>query len=311
MLKPRALRPGDRVAVVAPASPFAPEELLAGIAELRRLGFEAAYDPSVFERQGYVAGAAGRRAAAIAAALEDPSVGAIMAARGGYGSVQVLPLLDPALVRAARKPIVGYSDLTSLLTFVTGACGLVAFHGPTVAGRLERGEAAYDRRSLVRALTGPEPLGELTSQDLEVIVPGEAAGPLAGGNLTQLAASLGTPFAFDPPAGSVLFLEDVNERPYRLDRLWTQLLLAGVVARASAIVFGEFPGCDEPGGQPSARDTLAMLVHDFPGPVLFGFPSGHTPDAAITLPLGVRARVLAGSRPALVIEEAAVADPDL
>jgi muramoyltetrapeptide carboxypeptidase len=307
MLKPRALRSGDRIAVVAPASPFQPQELEAGLAELRRLGFEAVFEPSIFDREAYVAGAAETRAAAIRSALADPSVGAVMAVRGGYGSVHVLPLLDPALVREARKPIVGYSDLTSLLTFVTGACGLAAFHGPTVAGRLEHGPEAYDAASLVGVLTRDEPLGELAPPRLEVFNAGEAAGPLHGGNLTQLAASLGTPFAFDPPRGCVLFLEDVNERPYRLDRLWTQLRLAGVTARAAAIVFGDFPGCDEPGDPVRGRETLAALVRGFPGPVLFGFPSGHTPGAALTLPLGVRARVIASSRPALVIEESAVA----
>ncbi len=308
LVKPRALRSGDRVAIVAPASPCAPDEFEAGVVELRRLGFEPVFEPTVFDRDGFVAGGAESRAAAIRAALGDDSVRAIMGVRGGYGSVQILPWLDPADVRRGRKSFVGYSDLTSLLTFVTGRCGVVAFHGPTVAGRLERGAAAYDEATLVGALMNAEPLGPLRAPALEAFRPGEASGLLAGGNLTQLAASMGTPFAFDPPAGAVLFLEDVNERPYRLDRLWTQLRLAGIIGRASAIVFGEFPGCDEPDGAVFGRDTLARLVRPFPGPVLFGFPSGHTTGAAITLPLGVRARVVAGAQPTLVIEEAAVSD---
>jgi muramoyltetrapeptide carboxypeptidase len=306
ILKPRALRSGDRVAVVAPASPFVREEFEAGLAELRRLGFDPVFDPSVFDRDAYVAGAPETRAAAIRRALEDGSVGAIMAARGGYGSVQLLPWLDPAAVRRARKPLVGYSDLTSLLTFLSGRCGLVAFHGPTVAGRLGRGIDGYDEATFLGALTRPEPLGPLHAPGLEVVRAGEAAGPLFGGNLTQLAASMGTPFAFDPPAGAVLFLEDVNERPYRLDRLWTQLRLAGIFDRTAAIVLGEFPGCDEPGDELRGSDTLARLARDCAGPVLFGFPSGHTHGAALTLPLGVRARVVASGQPALVIEESAV-----
>jgi muramoyltetrapeptide carboxypeptidase len=308
MLKPRALRLGDRVAVVAPASPFRREEFESGLGELRRLGFEPVFESSVFDRQAYVAGDAPTRAAAIRRALADASIGAVMAVRGGYGSVQVLPLLDPGDVRRARKPIVGYSDLTSLLTYVCGNCGMVAFHGPTVAGRLERGREGYDEATFLGALTKAEPLGPLTSPQLEVLREGEAAGPLFGGNLTQLAASMGTPFAFNPPAGFVLFLEDINERPYRLDRLWTQLRLAGIIERATAIVFGDFPGCDEPGDQLPGRDTLGELARDFPGPVLFGFPSGHTPGAAFTLPFGVRARVVGGARPALVIEESAVCE---
>jgi muramoyltetrapeptide carboxypeptidase len=308
MLIPRALRPGDRVAVVAPASPLTREAFEAGVAELRRLGFDAVYEPSVFDRDAYVAGTAESRAAAIRRALDDESVRAIVAARGGYGSVQVLPWLDPADVRRARKPVVGYSDLTSLLTFVSGSCGLVAFHGPTVAGRLEQGPAGYDEATFLGALTRLEPLGSLSAPQLEVIRPGEAAGPLFGGNLTQLAASMGTPFAFDPPAGAVLLLEDVNERPYRLDRLWTQLRLAGVIDRAAAIVFGEFPGCDEPDYELRGAETLARLARGVGGPVLFGFPSGHTAGAAMTLPLGVRARVVTSGQPALVIEEAAVSE---
>jgi muramoyltetrapeptide carboxypeptidase len=306
MIKPRPLRPGDRVAVVAPSSPFPVEEFEAGLAEIRRIGFEPVFEPSVFDREGYEAGPAATRAAAIGAALADESIRAILSVRGGYGAVHVLPRLDPAAFRRARKAVVGYSDLTSLLTFVTGACGLVAFHGPTVAGRLHRGADGYDRATLLALLTREEPLGELAPAGLEAIRRGEAAGTLAGGNLSLLAASLGTPFAFDPPEGCVLFLEDVNERPYRLDRLWTQLSQAGIIARASAVVFGEFPGCDEPGGGPGARDTLASLAREVAGPALFGFPSGHTPGAALTLPFGVRARVVAGGRPAVVIEESAV-----
>jgi len=306
VIKPFRLRSGDRVALVAPASPCARDEFDAGVAEIRRLGFEPVYEPSVFDRAGYLAGDAATRASAIRAALADDSVRAIVGVRGGYGSVTVLPLLDPADVRRARKAFVGYSDLTALLTFVTGPCGVVAFHGPTVAGRLDRGPAAYDEATLLGSLMRAEPLGSLRAPGLAVVRPGEAVGPLAGGNLTQLAASLGTPFAFDPPPGAVLFVEDVNERPYRIDRLWTQLRLAGVIDRVSAVVFGEFPGCDEPGGDVSARDTLARLVGAFPGPVLFGFPAGHTPGPAKTLPLGVLARVVTGAEPALVIEEAAV-----
>ena len=160
---------------------------------------------------------------------------------------------------------------------------------------------------MMRSLCRAEPLGPLTPSRLETLVAGEGTGVLVGGTLTQLTASLGTPFAFDPPAGAVLFIEDVNERPYRLDRMLTQLRLAGVLAKARAIVFGEMVGCDEPGGQPTARDTVLRLLDGFRGPVLFGFPSGHTSGPAMTLPLGVTASVIGGPQPAVVIEEAAVA----
>jgi muramoyltetrapeptide carboxypeptidase len=130
---------------------------------------------------------------------------------------------------------------------------------------------------------------------------------LLGGTLTQLLASLATPFAFDPPAGYVLFLDEVGERPYRLDRMVTQVAQAGLLARAAAVVIGELPKCDEPAGEPTARAVMSDLFADFPGPVLIGFPSGHTVGPAMTLPFGVTARVVSGPRPRLVIEEAAVA----
>jgi muramoyltetrapeptide carboxypeptidase len=129
---------------------------------------------------------------------------------------------------------------------------------------------------------------------------------LIGGTLTQLTASLGTPYAFHPPDGCILFLEEVGERPYRLDRMLTQLRLSGILERASALVFGELPRCDEPGGAPTARQVVTELVAGFHGPVLYGLPSGHTSGPTLTIPLGVRARVLTRPRPALVIEESAV-----
>ncbi len=306
LLKPRALEFGDRVAVIAPASPFVREEMEAGLEELRRLEFEPVFEPSLFDRRGYVAGSPESRAAALRSAWADDRIKAILTVRGGYGSVQVLEHLSRTDLRIKPRVFIGYSDITSVLTYLTTQCGIVAFHGPTVAGRLGRGEAGYDRFSFLRAVMDREPLGELAADSLESFADGEAAGPILGGNLTQLVASLGTPYVFDPPRGFVLFVEDINERPYRLDRMMTQLRLAGILSRASAIVFGEMPDCDEPDGATTARQVLADVTGGFPGPVLFGLASGHAAGAALTLPLGVQARVVGGSRPAVIIEEAAV-----
>jgi muramoyltetrapeptide carboxypeptidase len=308
MLKPRALRQGDRVAIVAPASSFARDEFDAGIEELRALGFEPVYAASVFDRAEYVAGTAGTRAAALEAAWRDAGIAAVIGARGGYGSVQLLPLLDADLPRRARKPFVGYSDLTSLLVFLTGRCGLVAFHGPMLAARLGKGPSGYDRGSFLRCLTETGPIGELTPPGLEALKGGEAEGLLLGGTLTQLLALLGTPYAFDPPPGHVLFIDEVGERPYRLDRMLTQLRLTGLLARASGLVFGELPRCDEPDGNPRARAVVAELMREFPGPVLFGFPSGHTAGPAWTLPFGLPVRIVTGGSPRLVFAEGAVVE---
>jgi muramoyltetrapeptide carboxypeptidase len=306
MRKPRALTLGDRLAIVAPASPFIREEFDRGAEEIRTIGFEPVYDESVFARHGYVAGSPLVRAAAIHAAWKDPDIAGVIGARGGYGSAQVLPLLDRELALRAAKPFIGYSDLTAVLTFLNCTCGMVAFHGPMLAGRLGRGADGYDADSFERALCRLEPMGELTASGVETIRAGEAAGPLFGGTLTQLLASIGTPFAFDPPSGYVLFVDEVAERPYRLDRMLTQLKQTGLLGRAAAVVIGELPKCDEPAGEPTARQVMADLLADFTGPVIIGFPSGHTVTPAITLPFGVDARVVAGPSPRLVIEEAAV-----
>lgn len=308
MLKPRALKPGSRIAVVAPASPFKHDAFEAGVAELRTLGFVPVYDETVFAKDvpGYIAGSAEIRASAIRSAFRDPSVDGIIGVRGGYGSAQIVPLLDVEEARQACKPFIGYSDLTIVLNFLTIQCGMVAFHGPMLGDNLSHGIARYDRTSLLNATTRAEPMGELAPPGLEVIRPGEVSGILLGGTVTQLLATMGTTFAFEPPQGYVLFFEEVGERPYRLDRMVTQLRQTGLLARASAIVIGELRGCDEPGGTLTGRGVMAEVLKDFPGPIVAGFPSGHTTGQVYTLPLGVSCRVIADGRPRLVVEEAAV-----
>lgn len=305
--KCRAVRPGSRVAVVAPASAFERAEFDRGIAELVRLGLEPVYDPDVFERQPpAMAGPAPVRAAALVAAWGREDVDAIVAVRGGYGSVETLPLLDRLAVPEHSAAFVGYSDLTSLHVWLNVHVGVTSVHGAMLDRRLARGTDAYDADSFLRSL-GPEPLGEIAPDGVEVLQPGEESGVLLGGTITQLAASLGTPFAFKPPIGSVLFLDEVGERPYRLQRLLMQLRLADVLSGAAAIVVGQLPQCDEPGGRVTARSVVEEFFQGFAGPVLFGFPSGHTHTPLISIPFGVEARVVAGGRPRVVIEESATA----
>lgn len=304
--KAPALRSGDRVAVVAPASPFDRDVFEHGLRELEVLGFEPVVDPRTFARDGFVAGPAAGRASHLAEMWARSDIRGIVCARGGYGSVQLLPLLPPDHFARTPKVFVGYSDVTTLLTFFAQRCGLVAFHGPMIVGRFSEGPAAYDRQSFLGAVGRAEPLGELGDFGGETLAAGEVAGPLCGGTLTQLLASLGTPYAFEMPAGGILFIDEVNERPYRLDRMLVQLRLSGVLGRAAAVVFGDLPGCDEPGGGPTARETVARALADFAGPIVWGLPSGHTARAAVTLPLGVQTRVIARDVPRIIIEESAV-----
>jgi muramoyltetrapeptide carboxypeptidase len=295
------------VAVVSPSSPFAREEFDAGVAEIARLGYVPVYDDSIFAREGgYLSGSPELRADAFMRYWADPAVAALIAVRGGFGSVHLLPLLDRDHLAAHPKLFIGYSDNTSILSFLTCQCGMTALHGPMLDRRLSRGAPGYDESSFIALLQGGRGL-EMAPDGLLVLRDGEASGKLFGGTLTKLISSLGTPYAFDPPPGCILFLEDVNERPYKLDRMLTQLALSGILSRATALVFGEMRGCDEPGDEVTARDVIQRLTRDFAGPIILGFPSGHTAGPCWTLPLGVRVRVSTSPHPSLVVEESPVA----
>ena len=305
MHKPRPLRAGDGVAVVAPASGSSHEELEGGLAELRRLGFEPRHTGAVAARDLFSAGAPAARARDFMAAWNDPSVAAVVALRGGYGSAQILPHLDPAALQQAPKLFVGYSDTTALHAWLTCHLGIPTLHGPMLERRLSRGADGYDVASLMALWCGQTGI-ELACETAAVIREGDVRGPLFGGTLATLVASLGTPYAFSPPEDCVLFLEDVNERPYRVHRMLTQLEQAGVMRRARAVVFGEMRGCDEPDGRLTAVDAIRHAMAGFGGPVFSGFPSGHTTGPVVTLPLGTAVRVATHPRPAIVVEESPV-----
>ncbi len=306
MIRPPALRPGSRIALVSPASPFSRDEFDKGAAELQRLGFEPVYHDTVFDKGPFSSGPPELRAASFVRAWSDPAVDALMAVRGGWGSMQMLPELVGWEPQHRPKVFIGYSDNTSLLTWLTCHCGVTAIHGPMIDGRLARGADGYDESSFMQTVTGQAAGLVLQPASLESLQSGEASGVLYGGTLSMLCASLGTPFAFSPPEGCVLFLEDVNERPYRVERLLTQLDQAGILRRASAVVFGEMKGCQEGEEGLTARFVAEQLADEFDGPVLYGFPSGHTTGPCWTLPLGVRVSVHAGATASLVIEESPV-----
>ena len=312
LIKFRPVRKGSRVALVAPASPFDRAEFDRGIEEIKRLGLEPVWDEDVFDRQAFTAGRPRVRVMALLRALDKLDADAVISVRGGYGSVELLPLLDTERVRNARTAFVGYSDVTSIHSYLGAIAGLASVHGAMLERRLSAGPEAYDQLSWLKNMS-TEPLGEMAPEGLEVLAPGFpgiASGPLAGGTLTNLLASFGTPYEFNPPAGHVLFLDEVNERPYRLHRMLMQLRLSGRLQRAAAVIFGQLPGCDEPGGKVTARDVIRdVLLPGFQGPVLFGFPSGHSTSPSLSVPLGVQVRVVGNPhQPVVVFDEAAAAD---
>ncbi|MCK6555351.1 LD-carboxypeptidase [Candidatus Binatia bacterium] len=299
--KPAPLNPGDVVAVVAPAGAVDDEALAAGVAMLESAGLIVRVGAAAHKRHGYLAGPDDLRVADLHEMFRDPDVTAIFAARGGYGSGRLLPRLDFDLLREYPKIFVGHSDTTFLLNSLVQRAGMVTFHGPMVAGFTRRPEAA---ELLLRLLSG-ERVGWHAAAT-EVVQPGEAEGVLVGGCLSILAASLGTPYA-PVTRGGLLFLEDVNEKPYRIDRLLTQLRQAGMFDQVAGVVFGEMVGCEaNPGESVTVRDVIYDAFADAPYPVAFGLPSGHG-RGTLTLPFGVRAR-LAGDR--LILLEAPLSSHD-
>jgi muramoyltetrapeptide carboxypeptidase len=301
--RPPALRAGDPVAVIAPASGFDRESFEAGLAVIARR-YQPRYQPSILERERYLAGADARRLHELKAALADPAVKAVFCARGGYGAMRLLGELH-ALREFPAKPLVGFSDITALHLWLQSS-GCISIHGPVLTQLGHLPQATHAR--LFALLESGSPAPALFGS--HTLVPGVVEGPLLGGSLSVLTRLLGTPYlpALD---GSILLLEDRGERPYRLDRMWTHLALAGVLARVRGIALGDFSGCEEPGAPYTSADVLRDLAAATALPCAGGFPVGHG-DANEPVPLGVRVRLDAGA-PSLTFLEAAVsaADPPL
>ncbi len=261
---PPPVRPGCIVRVIAPSGPFDTADFEAGVAFLRER-YEVRYDEDIHSRDGFLAGSDERRLAELQRALGDREAVAIVAARGGYGAGRLLDRVSVYQVRSANKWLVGFSDITALHALWARA-GLMSVHGPMVAwlGRAE----ALSRMTWIAALEGTHP----PVADLEVLAGGTSArGTLMGGNLAVLAALLGTPHA-PPLANAILFLEDVNEAPYRVDRMLTTMRQAGWLQRVAGILVGEF---DSPSTDSSVMDVLRDRLGDLACPVLAGVPSGH------------------------------------
>ncbi|MBI1814590.1 MAG: LD-carboxypeptidase [Deltaproteobacteria bacterium] len=289
MRKPAPLRRGDVIGVVAPAAAVDSAALAAGIHALEQLGFQVHVGPAVFHRDGYLAGSDQERLADLIAMFHNPEVKAIIGARGGYGSGRLLPLLDPAVARAHPKIVVGFSDLTFVLSDLVQRSGLVAFHGPDVVHVGRNAEAAT---RLAALLGGERHDWNLRASD--VIQPGTAEGRIVGGCLSVLVATLGTPYAIETDR-CLLFLEDTNEKPFRIDRMLTQLRQAGKLDQVAGVVFADMHACSAgPDEAVTVRDVIAEAFAGAIYPVAFGLPSGHG-TGSVTLPLGVRAR-LAGER---------------
>jgi len=306
-IKPPALRRGDLIGIVAPASNIRPELLEQGCRELERLGFRTTYRPDITSFRRYFSGADERRTAELLQMVRNPDVRAIFCARGGYGSGRVIPYLEPELFRASPKIICGASDVTLLLSFLDRA-GIVSFHGPMVAASIREGEHGYDAQTLLDVLGGACPV-RFPLAKTTVLRGGEAVGRLTGGCLSLVTATLGTRYEIDTQ-DSILVLEDVDAKPYQIDRMLTHLIHAGKLDGVRGLVFGEMLNCTQHQNQGYTLEEVIMDVLDaYRIPILYGFPTGHASRPNVIVPFGVRARLVLpeqGAEPVFELLEPAV-----
>src|SRR6185437_11434823 len=288
-LKAPALRAGDRVGIVAPGSPIKRELLQAGCDGLRRLGYEPFYKDSILDRDLYFAGSARRRARELEEMFERDEIRAIVCARGGYGTNYLLHELDVARLRRHPKIFVGYSDITTLLTWFART-GLVTFHGPMVTKDFAVPEGVHlaSWNAALAAASAWE-LNFPNDSEVKVLLEGSAEGTLYGGCLSMLVASLGTPFEIDT-RDTILFIEDIAAKPFQVDRMLMQLKLAGKLEGVRGIVFGEMLDCVQPGVEQdyTLEEVVTRVLRDLHIPIAYGLRSGHVTRENITLPLGVR-----------------------
>jgi muramoyltetrapeptide carboxypeptidase len=317
LVRPQALREGDTVGLITPGTYVSdPDRLALAVRTVKYFGLRPKLGRNVGQRAGYLGGTDQQRLDDLHDMFRDPEVKAVFAIRGGYGSERLLDRIDYGLLRAHPKIFLGYSDITCLHLAIHKRAGLVTFHGPVMISAF----TDFTEKCFRRALFAGEPLGAVTNppetsqlrpaHTLRAVRPGKARGRLIGGNLSLVTRTMGTPYEIDS-RGRILFIEDVDEQPYSIDGMLTQLRLAGKLDAAAGIVFGECSDCRPRDYKPAFESTFSVgeVVDQILGklsiPVLSGLTIGHTDDQ-VTLPLGVMAS-LDADKGELTIEEAAVA----
>jgi muramoyltetrapeptide carboxypeptidase len=313
LVRPPRLVPGSRIALIAPAGPLLERDDLTRAETLcRALGYEPVLGKNAHNHYGYLAGSDDERLFDLNQALQDSTLSAVWCIRGGYGVTRLLERVDFDAIARRPKALIGFSDITALINAVSRAAGVVTFHGPVARASMP----AFSREHFERVLTRteppgplgrlPEPAGVLVPQEHRIVTlrGGTAEGPLAGGNLTLLQCLIGTPW-FPDLDGAILFIEDVNEHLYRIDRALAQLRTIGALRRLAGIVVGRFTALDRAGrdGALGFDQVLTSYFAPLNVPIAYGFPIGHI-DAQWTLPLGVRARLDADAGEVVLLESA-------
>ncbi|MBW1807292.1 MAG: LD-carboxypeptidase [Deltaproteobacteria bacterium] len=297
--KPAALLKGDRVRLVAPASPFDRDLFETGLRVIERLGFEPVVDRKEFSRTGFLAGNDAERARRLQQALLEPDTKAVWCIRGGYGTTRLLDKLDLKKIRSNPKLLIGFSDVTALLLALSTAGGFVTIHGPVVTQLSSLPKSARDW--LYKTISSPVAGSIVPARNLKTVVKGKAEGVLLGGNLSLVTSLVGTPY-LPSFAGSILFLEDTFEQAYRLDRMFNQLQQASVFEDIKGVVIGSLAGCLPAGrGQYNARNVVERAVAKLGLPAVSGADFGHIKHN-FALPLGVKARLDATKRVLTILE---------
>ena len=299
IVKPKRLKRGDTVAVIAPSSGVSPEEFEKALRNLDELGLKWKVGKSARARNGFLAGSDQERLDDLHRAFSDREIKAVWCARGGYGASRLLPNINFDLIGKNPKIFIGYSDITALHTAIYQNTGLVVFHGPVAASTF----SDYTRNHAANVLMNPSATYqiELAPDDAredsnlfrtETITGGKCSGELIGGNLSLLTALAGTPFALRNLKGKILFVEDVNEQPYRVDRMLTQLKQSTDLRQLAGIALGVFEGCDprDADASQSLIEVLKDRLGDLRIPVIYGLSFGHVRDQ-FTLPIGIRAEL--------------------
>lgn len=303
ILKPPRLRVGDTVGLINPASPIEREDIDYAYKELASLGLKVKLSSHLLDRYGYLAGRDGDRAADVNAMFADPSVQAILTMRGGWGGNRILPLLDYDLMRSQPKILIGYSDITSLLIAIYARSGIITFHGPVATSTWNPFSVSYVQRLLFNA--EPALMRNPSATRSVAIAPGKARGKLVGGNLSVLAAMVGSPYLPDWN-NTILFVEEIGEDIYRVDRMLTQLKLAGILDKINGFIFGQCTDCEAgEGDEPSLSlsEVLSDWIRPLQIPAWYGSAIGHVRDK-FTVPVGVEVEIDASQGTIQLLESA-------
>lgn len=297
MIKPKALKEGDTIGVVTPASPVNKEKADKASEAIKKLGFKAVLGESCYGKYSYLSGSDELRAGDINLMFKDKNIDGIFCMRGGYGSLRILDMLDYSTIRENPKVFVGYSDITAIHGALGRKCGLITFHGPMVSSSMVDGFEKHSKDMFMRAITDSQPLGPVGRpfmENIKCLVPGKAEGSITGGNLTLISRTLGTPYEIDTK-GKILFLEDVGEDTYRIDGMLSHLKLAGKLNECRGIILGNFKNCNPKNeGDLSLMEIIEDIIKPLNKPVVYNLMAGHcTPNA--TIPLGIHVKLDADS----------------